>query len=97
MARPLLRRPRAVGGCGGPAVAHAGAGGLRIATVVPGNVQTPRQERWHTPEGAAEIVAALCLDGRIQPADVATPGLFPASEDARMCTGHASFIDAGWH
>ena len=25
--------------------------------IVPGNVQTPRQEKWYTPEGEAEIVA----------------------------------------
>ncbi|MCJ2051605.1 SDR family NAD(P)-dependent oxidoreductase [Methylobacterium sp. J-070] len=73
-----------------------GRDGIRVATVVPGNVQTPRQERWYTPEGAAEIVAAQCLDGRIQPADVAALVLFLASDDARMCTGHSYFIDAGW-
>lgn len=69
---------------------------IRVATVVPGNVQTPRQERWYAPEGEAEIVAAQCLDGRIQPADVAALVLFLASDDARMCTGHPYFIDAGW-
>ncbi|MCJ2086677.1 SDR family oxidoreductase [Methylobacterium sp. E-005] len=73
-----------------------GRDGIRVATVVPGNVQTPRQERWYTPEGAAEIVASQCLDGRIQPADVAALVLFLASDDARMCTGHNYFIDAGW-
>lgn len=73
-----------------------GRDGIRVATVVPGNVRTPRQERWYTPEGEAEIVAAQCLDGRIQPADVAALVLFLASDDARMCTGHPYFIDAGW-
>ena len=73
-----------------------GRDNIRVATVVPGNVQTPRQERWYTPEGEAEIVAAQCLDGRIQPADVAALVLFLASDDARMCTGHPYFIDAGW-
>ncbi|MCJ2072936.1 SDR family oxidoreductase [Methylobacterium sp. J-030] len=73
-----------------------GRDGIRVATIVPGNVQTPRQERWYTPEGAAEIVAAQCLDGRIQPSDVAALVLFLASDDARMCTGHNYFIDAGW-
>jgi NAD(P)-dependent dehydrogenase (short-subunit alcohol dehydrogenase family) len=73
-----------------------GRDGIRVVTVVPGNVQTPRQERWYTPEGAAEIVASQCLDGRIQPADVAALVLFLASDDARMCTGHNYFIDAGW-
>lgn len=73
-----------------------GRDGIRVATIVPGNVQTPRQERWYTPEGEAEIVASQCLDGRIQPADVAAMVLFLASDDARMCTGHGYFVDAGW-
>ena len=73
-----------------------GRDGIRVATIVPGNVQTPRQERWYTPEGEAEIVAAQCLDARIQPADVAALALFLASDDARMITGHEYFVDAGW-
>ena len=73
-----------------------GKDGIRVTTIVPGNVQTPRQERWYTPEGEAEIVAAQCLHGRIQPADIAAMALFLASDDARMCTGHAYFVDAGW-
>jgi NAD(P)-dependent dehydrogenase (short-subunit alcohol dehydrogenase family) len=73
-----------------------GRDNIRVNAVVPGNVQTPRQERWYTPEGEAEILAAQCLDGRIQPADVAALALFLASDDARMCTGHEYFVDAGW-
>ncbi|WP_294395512.1 SDR family oxidoreductase [uncultured Sphingomonas sp.] len=73
-----------------------GRDNIRVNTIVPGNVQTPRQMKWYTPEGEAEIVAAQCLDGRIQPADVAALTLFLASDDARMCTAHDYFIDAGW-
>ncbi len=73
-----------------------GRSNIRVNTIVPGNVQTPRQEQWYTPAGEAEIVAAQCLNGRIQPADVAALALFLASDDARMCTGHDYFVDAGW-
>ena len=73
-----------------------GRDGIRVNTIVPGNVQTPRQEKWYTPAGEAEIVAAQCIEGRIQPADVASLVLFLASDDARMCTGHDYFVDAGW-
>lgn len=73
-----------------------GRDGIRVATIVPGNVQPPRQEKWNTPEGKTEILASQCLDGRIQPADVAALVLFLASDDARMCIGHGYFIDAGW-
>jgi NAD(P)-dependent dehydrogenase (short-subunit alcohol dehydrogenase family) len=73
-----------------------GVHGIRVACVAPGNVKTPRQERWYTPQGEAEIVAQQCLDGRIEPADVAALVLFLASDDARFCTGHEYWIDAGW-
>ena len=73
-----------------------GRSNIRVNTLVPGNVETPRQLKWYTPEGEAEIVAAQCLDGRIQPADVAALALFLSSDDARMCTAHDYFIDAGW-
>jgi D-xylose 1-dehydrogenase len=73
-----------------------GRDGIRVNAVVPGNVQTPRQMKWYTPEGEAEIVAAQCLDGRILPADVAAMVMFLASDDARFCTGHNYWVDAGW-
>ena len=73
-----------------------GVDGVRVACIVPGNVKTPRQMKWYTPEGEAEIVAAQCLKGRIEPGDVAALGLFLASDDARFITGHEYFVDAGW-
>jgi NAD(P)-dependent dehydrogenase (short-subunit alcohol dehydrogenase family) len=73
-----------------------GADAIRVTAVVPGNVKTPRQLKWYTPEGEAEIVAAQCLKGRITPQDVAALVLFLASDDACMCTGQAYWIDAGW-
>lgn len=73
-----------------------GADGVRVACIVPGNVKTPRQMKWYTPEGEAEIVAAQCLKGRIEPRDVAALALFLGSDDARFITGHEYFVDAGW-
>lgn len=73
-----------------------GGDGVRVACIVPGNVKTPRQEKWYTPEGEAEIVAAQCLKGRILPEDIAAMALFLASDDARFITGHEYFVDAGW-
>lgn len=73
-----------------------GRDNIRVNTIIPGNVKTLRQEKWYTPEGEAEIVAAQCLDGRILPVDVAALAMFLASDDARFCTGHDYFIDAGW-
>ena len=69
---------------------------IRVNAIIPGNVQTPRQMKWYTPEGEAEIVSQQCLDGRIQPRDIAAMALFLASDDARYCTAHNYWVDAGW-
>ena len=73
-----------------------GEDGIRVTCVVPGNVKTPRQMKWYTPDGEAEIVAQQCLKARIAPHHVASLVLFLASDDGRMCTGHEYWIDAGW-
>jgi len=73
-----------------------GEDNIRVTAVVPGNVKTPRQEKWYTPEGEAAIVAQQCLKDRLLPAHVAGLVLFLASDDGRMCTGHEYWIDAGW-
>lgn len=73
-----------------------GADNIRVSCVIPGNVRTPRQLKWYTPEGEAEIVAAQCLKGRLVPEDVAALVLFLSSDDARLITGHEHFVDAGW-
>lgn len=73
-----------------------GADGVRVTCIVPGNVKTRRQEKWYTPEGEAEIVAAQCLKARLEPRDVAALAMFLASDDARLITGHEYFVDAGW-
>ncbi len=73
-----------------------GGDNIRVNCVVPGNVRTPRQLKWYTPEGEAEIVDAQCLKGRLVPEDVAALTMFLASDDARLMTGHEYFVDAGW-
>lgn len=73
-----------------------GPDGIRVTCVVPGNVRTPRQLKWYTPEGEAEIVHGQALKGRLLPEDLAAMVLFLASDDARLITGHDYFVDAGW-
>lgn len=73
-----------------------GPDNIRVTCVVPGNVRTPRQLKWYTPEGEAEIVDAQCLKGRLVPEDVAAMVVFLASDDARLTTGHEYWVDAGW-
>ncbi|MXP28228.1 SDR family oxidoreductase [Porphyrobacter algicida] len=73
-----------------------GRDNIRVNAIIPGNVKTPRQMKWYSPEGEAEIVSAQCLDGRIQPSDIAAMAMFLASDDARFCTAHNYWVDAGW-
>jgi NAD(P)-dependent dehydrogenase (short-subunit alcohol dehydrogenase family) len=73
-----------------------GKDAIRVTAVVPGNVRTPRQMQWYTPEGEAEIVEQQCLKARVKPENVAALVLFLASDDGCMCTGHEYWIDAGW-
>lgn len=73
-----------------------GSDNIRVNAILPGNVKTPRQDRWYTPEAEAELVKAQCLGGRIKPEDIAAMALFLASDDARFCTAHNYWVDAGW-
>jgi NAD(P)-dependent dehydrogenase (short-subunit alcohol dehydrogenase family) len=73
-----------------------GGDNIRVNCVVPGNIRTPRQMQWYTPEGEAEIVNAQCIKCRLEPSDVAALVTFLASGDARGMTGHEYFVDAGW-
>jgi NAD(P)-dependent dehydrogenase (short-subunit alcohol dehydrogenase family) len=74
-----------------------GSCGIRVNCVVPGAVRTPRQMKlWHTPEEEARTLEQQCLKVRVEPRDVAAMVLFLSSDDARMCTAHEYFVDAGW-
>jgi len=73
-----------------------GPDNIRVTAVVPGNVKTPRQMKWYTPQDEADIVRQQCLKARIMPDHVASLVLFLASDEGRMCTGHEYWIDAGW-
>jgi D-xylose 1-dehydrogenase len=73
-----------------------GGDNIRVNAIIPGNVQTPRQMKWYNPAEEAQIVANQCLSARLQPEDVAAMALFLASNDARMCTAHSYWVDAGW-
>lgn len=74
-----------------------GGHGIRVNTIIPGGVQTPRQMAlWHDETEVVRMLGQQCLNERVLPGDVAAMALFLASEDARMCTGHSYFVDAGW-
>lgn len=71
---------------------------IRVNTVVPGAVKTPRQQAlWHTPDEEARILAGQCLHARVEMTDVAALALFLASSNARHCSGREYFVDCGWY
>ncbi|WEF35727.1 SDR family NAD(P)-dependent oxidoreductase [Pseudoduganella chitinolytica] len=75
-----------------------GNDGIRVNTIIPGSVKTPRQMAlWHSPEDEANILAAQCLHERVEPEDVAALTLFLASDNAGRCSGRDYFVDAGWY
>ena len=71
---------------------------IRVNSIIPGAVRTPRQEAlWHTPEEEARILAGQCLPQRVEVEDVAALALFLASDSARRCSGRDYYVDAGWY
>ena len=69
---------------------------IRVNSIVPGAIDTPRQRQlWIGPEKEREFLAQQCLKFRLDEDDVARGVLFLASDDARGITGHNLMIDAG--
>ncbi|MCC7123668.1 MAG: SDR family oxidoreductase [Acidobacteria bacterium] len=74
-----------------------GTDGIRVTCVVPGGIRTERQMAlWHDEAEETRMLGQQCLKARVLPQDVAAMILFLASDDARMCTAHNYFVDAGW-
>jgi NAD(P)-dependent dehydrogenase (short-subunit alcohol dehydrogenase family) len=74
-----------------------GESNIRVNCVVPGAIRTPRQMKlWHTPDEEAKILEQQCLKARVDPVHVTAMVLFLASDDARMCTSHNYWVDAGY-
>jgi len=69
---------------------------IRVNSLVPGAIDTPRQRAlWVDPELEHEFLAQQCLKFRLNEDDVARGVLFLASDDARGITGHNLIVDAG--
>ncbi len=70
---------------------------IRVNTLTPGWVMTPKQlALWVDAEGERAIDANQCLPGRIVGADVASMALFLGAQDSRMLTAQEFVVDAGW-
>ena len=74
-----------------------GVHNIRVNCVMPGAIQTERQERlWFTEAYKAEILARQALKRMIRPGEVASLVLFLAAEDSSSITNQSFVIDGGW-
>ncbi|WP_102797069.1 SDR family NAD(P)-dependent oxidoreductase [Bowmanella denitrificans] len=70
---------------------------IRVNTLIPGWVMTPRQiSRWVNPDIAKEIQANQCIKENLQPDDIVNAALFLAADDSRMLTAQTLIVDGGW-
>jgi NAD(P)-dependent dehydrogenase (short-subunit alcohol dehydrogenase family) len=74
-----------------------GVHNIRVNCIMPGAIQTERQERlWFTEAYKAEILARQALKRIIRPDEVAGLALFLAAEDSSAITNQSFIIDGGW-
>jgi len=78
-----------------------GQEGIRINTVSPGWVFTPRQQREHfagadADANLAHVARVQALDVHIRPEDIAAHILFYLSAASSASTGHNCVVDGGW-
>ncbi len=69
--------------------------GVRVNTILPGNVETPAAATLTEEENAA-VLALVPMGFRGQPSDIAHGAAYLASDDARYVTGSELVIDGGW-
>jgi NAD(P)-dependent dehydrogenase (short-subunit alcohol dehydrogenase family) len=74
-----------------------GVHNIRVNCVMPGAIQTERQERlWFSETYKAEILSSQALKRMIKPEEVASLVLFLAAEDSSAITNQSFVIDGGW-
>lgn len=73
-----------------------GAKGIRVNSIIPGAILTPRQLRdWIDPETKKAILDRQCLKREMKEDDVAEMVLFLASNASRGCTAQEFTVDGG--
>ena len=69
---------------------------IRVNTVAPGAILTPRLLDMTTPERRADSAASVPLGRLGEPEEVARAAVFLASDLASYVTGHTLPVDGGW-
>ncbi len=69
--------------------------GVRVNTILPGNVETPAMATLTEEENAA-VLKLVPMGVRGQPSDIAHGAAYLASDEARYVTGAELVIDGGW-
>ncbi|MCP5028916.1 MAG: SDR family oxidoreductase [Actinomycetia bacterium] len=74
-----------------------GGNGIRVNSIIPGSILTPRQvELWFTDDAAIDrVLAQQCLKRQLNENDVAQMALFLASDVSAGCTGQEFTVDGG--
>jgi D-xylose 1-dehydrogenase len=78
-------------------VMELGKSNIRINTLYPGWIMTPRQkELWFDEAGQKVLEEHQAMRGLIQPEDVANLVMFLAADESRFCSGQEFTVDGGW-
>jgi NAD(P)-dependent dehydrogenase (short-subunit alcohol dehydrogenase family) len=71
--------------------------GIRVNAILPGLVQTPLTRRhFDNPDALAAFEARIPMGRPAQPAEIAAPALYLASDDASYVNGASLLVDGAW-
>ncbi len=78
-------------------IMELGKSNIRLNTVYPGWIMTPRQkELWFDAAGQKTLDEHQAMRGLIQPEDVANLVMFLSADDSWFCSGQEFTLDGGW-
>jgi D-xylose 1-dehydrogenase len=78
-------------------IMELGKSNIRVNTIYPGWIMTPRQkELWFDEAGQKTLDEHQAMRGLIQPEDVANLVMFLSADDSWFCSGQEFTVDGGW-
>jgi D-xylose 1-dehydrogenase len=78
-------------------IMELGKSNIRVNTLYPGWIMTPRQkELWFDTAGQKTLDEHQAMRGLIQPEDVANLVMFLSADDSWFCSGQEFTVDGGW-